>query len=66
MRYTADGRMEENELNETTQDMLKKRMEEARQMQENEKKIRSVLMRILEPNAYERMMNVKLSNNNCI
>jgi len=33
-----------------------------RQAQENEQKIRSVLVRILEPDAYDRIMNVKISN----
>jgi len=54
--------MEDTEDAPTQQEALRKQIETARAAQENEKKIRSVLVRILEPDAYERIMNVKLSN----
>ena len=53
--------MESEDDNERN-DLLRKRLEQYQKAQETEKKIRAVLMQVLESPAYERIMNVKLAN----
>ena len=50
------------ESDQDAAEALRKRMEETRRAQENERQIRAALLQILEPTAYDRLTNVRLSN----
>lgn len=53
---------EEGEMDQARASKLRKRLAEMQKMQEAEAQIRAMLRGVLEPEAYERLMNVRISN----
>ena len=54
--------MNDEDIERIRNEKLKKRAEETRKKAEYEERVKSALRQILEDSAYERMMNVKISN----
>ncbi len=55
--------MPDDDDDKQTEQLKKERLAQMREAQEKEGKLKSVLRNILEETAYDRLMNVKLANN---